>query len=74
MQNPASRSNPGAGPRAETAANRTGLCPACGYELLGPDVEACSWRSSALWEIFGLSNVACGGCGEYLGDIWHSSR
>lgn len=53
----------------------TDICAACGESLFGPKAASGTWQTrSAFWEIMGTSNVelVCGGCGEYLQEIFNN--
>jgi hypothetical protein len=78
MQNLAYKMEPTEEP--PPAANHQGhnsldVCAACGESLFGPKGANGTWQSwSAFWEIMGTSNVelVCGGCGEYLQEIFNN--
>lgn len=61
--------------KIEPTMNDSDSCAACGESLFGPRASSGTWQTwSAFWEIMGTSNVdlVCGGCGEYLQEIFNN--
>jgi len=76
MQNLAYRIEPSyQTPAAAMPKDNSDTCAACGEPLFAANGSNGTWQTwSAFWEIMGTSNVelVCGGCGEYLQEIFNN--